>query len=155
MTKDNLERAQELVHKEYLQIHRDWFADHGGVSPADLRIEESGSASGYLPDHNEILLCLPDVDLLEMFNSLPSAPIPKKEDYGRQWLAWYRELVHEMLHEFAHKVVADQITDEGQLLFEAHSKRFDGPGHGAEFFTAIAHRANYFELSHEELLRQI
>ena len=68
------------------------------------------------------------------------------------WPTWYRELVHEMLHEYQFRALNQQATPEGAELHTAHHQRFPGPGHNAVFFTAIARWAHYFDLMPEQLV---
>lgn len=71
------------------------------------------------------------------------------------WPAWKRELVHELLHEYQYKVVAGNASVMGKALEKKHCHCFDGPGHDAHFFTAIAEKASYFGMSPETLIMNL
>jgi len=124
------------------------------VLRSDLCLTDECADSGYRPQADELHLNLPESnvedasdDCLTRHNAGPQP--------GIGWPAWRRELVHELLHEYQHKVVASKTSPEGIALEARHRRRFDGVGHGADFFTAIAEKASYFGISADDLISNL
>lgn len=75
--------------------------------------------------------------------------------WEKRWPQWMVELVHEMLHEYDKKIVKI-ASPEGIALFGTSTTRFQNhPPDDSRFFTAIAERARYFNISPKELLAHI
>jgi hypothetical protein len=68
-----------------------------------------------------------------------------------KWPGWFTSLIHELTHEYQYRVLNDEVTLGGRLLADRPPKRFDGRGHGAGFYSAIADRAAFMGLTAEEL----
>jgi hypothetical protein len=74
---------------------------------------------------------------------------------GVGWPAWKRELVHELLHEYQHKVVAGKVSARGQCVEAKNRGCFAGPSHGADFFTGIDEKASYFGVCPDTLIANL
>lgn len=148
-----LSEGMAVIERTYRAIWNDWF-EGIGVPRADFCVTHDCADSGYRPKKNELHLSLPELNVEEAADDLRTtyniAPPP-----GIGWPAWKRELVHELLHEYQHKVVVGQASPEGMKLEANHHGCFEGEGHGADFFTAIAEKASYFGISSEDLISNL
>jgi hypothetical protein len=142
-----------VIERTYGAIWNDWF-EGLDVPRADFYVTHDCADSGYRLKKNELHLNLPELNVEEVADDLRTicntAPPP-----GIGWPTWKRELVHELLHEYQHKVVAGQASPQGWELEAKHHGCFDGVGHGADFFTAIAEKASYFGISPEDLISNL
>lgn len=134
-----------LIEKTYHSMWRDWFSDLSAVeSPAFLRVYlNDDDEAGYYEEKD--IICIPicsgnlsDGDILNI----------------NEWPIWRRDLVHEILHEYQSKHL-HMPSDVGTDLCSQYGKWFPGKGHDALFFTAIAEKASYFEMSGEQLIHKI
>ena len=131
-----------VIRRDYSAIWGDWF-EATGASPATLCLCTECTGSGYRPKRNELHLNLPEDNVVEAVDDAATDPrAAPPACIG--WAAWKRELVHELLHEYQHKVVRGKVSPEGRRLGAQHRGCFDGPGHGPDYFTAIAEKAPYF-----------
>jgi hypothetical protein len=67
---------------------------------------------------------------------------------------WKREMLHEVMHEFQYKCIAEP-TDEGRELRRKTKRVFSGAGHDDRFYTAIVDCAKKMGLRPEILEAQI
>lgn len=150
---DRLALGRAVIERTYQAIWNDWFESIGGVTPAQLQLTSQLADSGYRPHRNVLHLNLPDTNTEDAADDalLPHTTPPT----GSGWPAWKRELIHELLHEFEHKVVAGKPSAAGAHLAEKYRGAFGGPGHEAGFFTAIAAKASYFSTDPETLIRNL
>ncbi len=151
---DRLARGREVIGQSHRVIWDDWFACIPGAVRADFRLTHGCADSGYRPERNELHLSLPEVNVEEAADEggadRRAAPPPCVG-----WPVWKRELVHEMLHEYQHKVLAWTASTQGMALEAKSPRRFTGPRHGADFFTAIELKAAYFGISAECLVSNL
>jgi hypothetical protein len=110
--------------------------------------------SGYRPERDELCLSLPEANVEEASDDLRTDHTTAPPS-GIGWPAWKCELVHELLHEYQHKVVAGRSSPAGMELEASHPSCFEGAGHGADFFTAITEKASYFGVSPEDLISNL
>lgn len=143
----------------YKKISADWYVDCPSyIAPHLKRLSEQGSDSdGYCHSTNTIQLNapvreidMPDIDsLLEVCGQYTSqAP---------RWEEWKKVVVHEAIHEYEKKEIGEHITDAGKQLFaENKSKNFMPPDkHGYAFYSAVADRATYFNMTPQVLVDYI
>ncbi len=147
-----IEQAKSLLEEQYKRIWKDWYSNLD-ITPAEFIVEEKMHSSGYKKDEDKLFLFLPEANLEDVVHDLGEHDIPCLSSHN--WSLWKRELVHEMLHEYQFKVIQDNVTNEGCELYKVHGKPFYGPGHGQDFFSAIADRAPYFEMQPEELMNNL
>jgi hypothetical protein len=150
---DRLREGRAVIERTYRAIWNDWF-ERMRVPRADFCVTYDCADSGYRPKKDELHLSLPELNVEEASDDLRTnhntGPPP-----GVGWPAWKRELIHEVLHEYQHKVVAGQASPKGMQLEANHPGCFEGVGHGADFFTAIAEKASYFGISPEDLISNL
>lgn len=132
-----------IADKTYLAIWNDWFRHVRGIIPARHDFCLSDLSAGYNHPKNQIINPIPegnfnDSDILD----------------DSKWNIWKIQLVHEMLHEYQHKVVS-RASPEGSNLYLKFKNSFSGKGHDEKFFTAIAKKASYFNLTPEELIGRL
>ncbi|MCE9612907.1 MAG: hypothetical protein K8T26_01435 [Lentisphaerae bacterium] len=134
---------EQEIRRAHAAIWEDWFGGHG-CSLATLEIEVNDQNSpGFSPSKNLIYLPLCSGDATQY------APQGLYADDER-WRVWKQALVHEMLHEYEHKVVK-QPSDEGKSIRATHKVIFDPTAlHGDLFYSAIAEKAAYFGLGQEQ-----
>ncbi|MGC9969723.1 MAG: hypothetical protein ABSE56_03945 [Bryobacteraceae bacterium] len=150
---DRLSKGRAVVARTYYVIWNDWFGAMG-ISRASLCLTHECTASGYRPGQDELHLNLPEGNVEEASDDAgTNHDIPPPPGIG--WPAWKRELVHELLHEYQHKVVAGRASPGGAALQAKHRGCFDDTGHGADFFTAIQEKASYFGVSPEALIANL
>ena len=143
----NLEQIQIEAQDSYRNLWAKWYAGHSASKPAALVVAiDDVAAPGYSPSSKLIYLpvCSGDV---EEYDRLAAVPDFCEEE---KWRIWKQALIHEMLHEYQHKV-APVPTAAGRALLASHRLKFDGPGHDDIFYTAITEMAADFNLSSAEL----
>lgn len=129
----------------YEKTWHDWYQGQER-HPARLRVEINDTDSAtYNTRDDVIFLALRSGDV-EDYASMVTADTRAEE---RQWRIWKQELVHEMLHEYQHKMLLAPSA-EGIRLHETDARGFDGQGHDDLFYTAIAEKARYFSMRPEE-----
>jgi hypothetical protein len=133
----------DLINLTYHSIWQDWYANSRQSVPAILSIDLNCTDAGYSSDRNQIIISIGDGNL-DDFDILDATA----------WPIWKYQLIHEMLHEYADKVLAAP-SEAGIVLCQSGLRRFWGPGHEALFFTAICDRAPYFGLTPAEFLKRI
>src|ERR1022692_1826910 len=139
---DRLNQGNAVIEHTYYAIWNDWFASTG-VSRASFHLTHQCADSGYRPERDELHLNLPETNVEEAADDAASNyRTATPPTIG--WPVWKRELVHEILHEYQHKVVAGQASPGGTALEGEHRGRFRGAGHGADYFTAAEEKASYF-----------
>jgi len=151
---NRLAQGRAVIQGTHDAIWRDWLSSTPGVSRATLRLIYECASSGYRPEQNELLLNLPEANVEDAADEGAHDQTPPLLA-GIGWPAWKRELVHELLHEYQHKVVAGNASVVGKALEQKYRHCFDGPGHDAHFFTAIAEKASYFGMSPETLIMNL
>jgi hypothetical protein len=144
-------QIRDFLTQEYSRISSDWYADVGDYTPALLEIKFEDCAAGYSQNRNVLQLCISEGNR-EDFECIFGGQ--KALGYRLGWYVSQRELVHEMLHEYQYKMVGAP-TDEGIALFAKHKRRFPDPGHDATWFTAIALRASYFDVTADQLISEL
>jgi len=122
----------------YVRTWEDWYRTIPHAKPAALVIDESDHTSIYRPQRDVICLYLTEDQVGQEAADL------------WPWPTWKVELVHEMPHEWEHKVL-EAPSAAGEALWHSHPGRFE-PDHRAAFFTAIVDKAAYFGLTPEEFI---
>jgi hypothetical protein len=151
MTAEELALIKRIVSVEYHSIGSRWYCGLDGYHPASLVIEEGIHAPGYHPPTDQMMFFFQDNDLEAFLRK------DKKEKNNMSRAGWFNfeaELIHEMLHEYRCKRVSEP-TQEGILLCKFFEKCFWGPGHDAEWFTALAEKAPEFGLSLKHMLIEV
>jgi len=140
-----LENVKVLIEQFYAQTQAEWYKNLLGYVPAVLEVNSLGETSGYRPERNFILI------------SLAKGNLDDHDILDRDgWPLWKAELVHEMLHEFAHKALR-AASECGTTLnaMPKHPVWGSCPGHDELFCTAVCEKASSFGLSPEELLGRL
>jgi hypothetical protein len=150
---DRLTHGRAVIERTYCAVWNDWFASTG-VSRATFRLTHQCADSGYRPERDELHLNLPESNVEEASDD-PGTNHSAAPPRGIGWPAWKRELVHELLHEYQHKVVPAKVSPGGAALEANHRGCFAGRDHGADFFTAIEEKASYFGVSPESLISNL
>lgn len=133
-------QLERIIQAVYEDIWGDWYHGLPGATKAELVIVIGNSTLGSVGKYDRLYLFVGEWSLLD--------------DIGlddRDWPEWKRALMHEMIHEYAHKAVSDPST-AGEELLQKRSAKFDGPGHEAAFFAAIEEKAPYFKMTPEEFI---
>jgi hypothetical protein len=144
-----LETARNRLQSLYRRIWKVWYLDIPHVTPSPLIIERGTHAPGYL--HGTIYLFLDGHDLDMAAKNVEHDPVMDLPNAP----SWQRDLIHEMMHELQEKVTKNAITPSGRALHEKYAKRFPGLGHDEAFFTAIASRADFFQLTTDQLVSHL
>ena len=164
----------------YDTLVADWYNGHQNYTKAVLRrnSEERSDSDGYSHDGNYIQMNapkreidLPDIEALlykiysyapkdeiDLHNNNSQLANTMVSDCNREpWLEWKKALVHEAIHEYEKKAIGNAITQKGIELHEANiANNFAYPEkHGEAFYTAIADRAVYFDMTPQELREHI
>lgn len=153
---------------EYEMISKRWYGGIQGYVKATVRRKDEMScdSEGYDNDRNEIWICAPEKEHKDGFEESILAKLaalatgienrkPESEQFI-QWPGWKSVVVHEAIHEYEKKVIKDEVTITGRALYERFRDRFPYPEkHDERFFTAVADRSEYFELTPEELVLKI
>lgn len=162
----------------YNKLVSDWYIGSPKYSKADLRRIPDGcsDSDGYSHDGNYIQLNAPEReidlpnidDLLSVMDSdalkeeyihpnMHSQLVGTNECKHGPWPEWMKALVHEAIHEYEKKIIGNAITQKGVVLHEANTaNNFAYPEkHGEAFYTAIADRAAYFDMTPQELREHI
>jgi hypothetical protein len=145
------DELQTHVQSVYSKIARDWYSGRADWKPAVVLVEISDRHPYYSHARSEIVL-----RVLEGNLEHPEILCwPSLHDEAR-WPVWMAQLVHEMLHEFEKKTVAEPSA-AGIALHTAHPHPYWEPpeDHGASYYSAICDRASYFKLSPRQLLGAI
>jgi hypothetical protein len=140
--------AEKHIREFYEQTWRDWYGVHGHPKPAKLIFhwDESGTTH-YRKSTDEIHLSSDDGDCENIAAELAGQRWSYAAKLG--WYAWKTFLVHEMLHEYQYKVVLNPTPAGESLLGQFAKRNFEGAGHDAVFYSAIADRATYFGVTPE------
>jgi hypothetical protein len=142
---------EALLRFEYDRIWKDWYSGNNNVNPARIEITIGDHTTFYRPSEDAIYIFVPEGNFRDYEHHL------RNEPYRISKLGWYlhqTELVHEMLHEYQSKLVSTP-SEKGLALFEKFKGRFSGNGHDALFFTAISEKADYFNVTAEELIADL
>jgi hypothetical protein len=126
------EQVVEIVERQYSVLWKKWFAKVPAI-PAGLSVRTDVVDSGYSEEKNLIVIGIGETFDLEP-TILSIAPITQFT-----CAPWMTRLVHEMLHEYEHKVVifpSDQGREFYSVYKEALQFRF-GAGHEERFCTAL------------------
>ena len=149
-----LQEFKDNIRKTYRNLFTEIYAGQT-IWPAKILvlIDEFEFDSGYCDGCNTI------------FISQGSANISDSDDLTI-WPSWKKELVHEMIHEYQHKIEFDSSI-EGKQLFDlfqesstkakssANGSGFIGRGHDERFYTAIIKIAGIMKLTPIELKKRI
>jgi hypothetical protein len=147
----SLQESQQLLQREYDHIWSDWYAKHGGIKPATLKIHFADGTSGYIHPSNLLAIFISEENIPEIDRQLRG----EKHWSGKlKWFVHQAELVHEMLHEYQFKILVEP-NPEGRALFAKYRNKFSGPNHNELFFTAIAEKAAYFRVLADELVSEL
>ncbi len=137
------EDVKAMADLTYRTIWNDWYQDILGVKPANHDFRISDLSAGY--SHSKNWLHNPIGD-----GNLDDEDI--LDDSG--WPIWKIQLVHEMLHEYQFKAVR-LPSPQGVALQRRFGGSFSGKGHDEKFFTAVAEKANYFDMTPEDLIGRL
>lgn len=169
----DVNQAADVIEQEYMRLHALWL---GKVPPALMQfvfLPSTISVNRLCPvdwgfDHEKnVLFCVivqADVDADGM-------PITTFEDYAidgheamyttvnlPQWATWRMNLVHELCHEYEHKILRGVATQRGWDLFQtkviavgANVKWKPHYKHPVAFYSAIAEFGVAFQIDVEPL----
>ncbi len=134
----------------YASNHAVWF-QNSGKSRATLKVEAVAAEDGYSPSADTIWLCVEGHD------------IEDATDGVADWPTWKSSLVHEMLHEYQHKLslVVSSLAKDMYAQHQLSSSQqktpfgFSGRGHDEAYYEAICIQAPRFGLSPDQLQRKI
>ena len=151
MCNRNLKAVKNFLKKVYLNTWDEWYKNKVNIKPASLTIEKGIGTSGYKKDEDKIYIFVAGWDIEKLKNLKEG-----RENYISQnnWYIFETELFHEMIHEYQYKIVKES-TNEGRKLYTEYKNRFSGKGHDELFFTAIAEKADYFDLIPEEFINEL
>lgn len=137
------EELDRLIHDLHRKIAADWYANRPEYRSATLKFDMNCTQDAYGRWTNELIVSICDANLddSDILNS-------------EAWPIWKRSLVHEMLHEYDRKEVVE-ADQEGRELYKKYGNKWGGPGHDERFYTALANRAPYFQLTADELIQSI
>jgi hypothetical protein len=134
--------VEGVIRAFYSDTWAAWYSNRPSAKPAKLCVDLKGESSGYRPLHDAMIISLAagnlsDSDILDVAG----------------WPIWKTELVHEMLHEYATKVIRAATPCGGALHSRAKNHPLWGNqcGHDDLFYTALCDRASHFGLTPEEL----
>jgi hypothetical protein len=145
-----LSEVQQWAQDEYERLFAEFYGGASVSQQATLIVEESDHPSGYWKQTDTIRIRLGgwDVQQGEVSQLTP-------------WPTWKSHLVHEMLHEYQHKV-ATRPGPTAEALYAKHQSSpskaltldgFWGDGHDEHFYEAICIQADVFDMKPEELLK--
>jgi hypothetical protein len=144
------EQVVEIVERQYVALWEKWFAKVPAI-PAGLSVRTDVVDSGYSEEKNLIVIGIGETFDLEP-TILSVAPITEFT-----CAPWMTCLVHEMLHEYEHKVVifpSDQGREFYSVYKEALQFRF-GAGHEERFCTALVTCSEFLAVPPNRLLTLI
>jgi hypothetical protein len=139
------EQAAEIgdyLQEIYNTIWGNWYAGIDEAEPAAFDVQFTDGTDGYNPDTHTLVLFISEGNRDEIL-----ADRDAEFDlfsHPATWHGWYTVLVHEMIHEYQYRSMNNAVTVEGQSLMDNYPKHWNGPGHGAGFYSAIVSRAAYF-----------
>jgi hypothetical protein len=144
------------------RAHETWWAawvspEHGITAPT-LCLQVREFTHGYLWGNDTIYLYLNEHDIEDVMTEDQRREMgltaPGRHVRGLEWATITGFLLHELLHAYQAKVMLEP-TPDGIALFENPPRRWDGPGHDARFYSAIAAVAPHFRLTAEEFAREL
>jgi len=146
------DRIRNFLTDLYHSIWSGWYADQPAAKPALVTIEFSDGVDFYDPPSHQLKLRVSgwnEDDIVEVLDNFDSKMALD------EWPAWYISLIHEMVHEYQHRVLKDMPTPEGAALEKSTGRKWDGNGHGPGFFAAIANRAQFLQVSAERFCMRL
>ena len=146
----NLQLIEKEIREFYESMWKCWYKERLGCSPAVLRViadDVLGANYTRTPETITIPICHGDIAGYDNFISGEHAE-------ANRWRIWKHELIHQMLHEYRHKM-PPETSETGRALMQTHDPSFDGPKHDEAFYTAITEVAKHLNLSPEELRDRI
>jgi hypothetical protein len=130
-----------------------WYSEFPSLVPAKIHLDLNSSCSLYRHNDNELHVGLGEIDVDELMDR--TDPEFQRPNDTTEWPKWKQELVHEMLHEYQHKVLRWESSFAGQQLCNIHQSKFTGQNHGPDYFTAVEHIAPIFGVSPEQLIEYV
>ena len=138
-----LEEVRALTVQLYDKIWSDWYSVLPSAQKATIEVSLADHSAGFSPSRNLLINPICEGNL---------------EDYNVRdidgWPIWKIQLVHEMIHEWQYKKPCVP-TVEATELHSRLGKKFEGRGHGQDFFQALLEKAPYFGMSPEQLINTI
>ena len=146
-------RIGEYLTALYRVVWITWYHSQASTKPAEMIVEFIDGDDGYDRDTHRLTLRLSEHNRDDVLQAIRSGF--NHHEQIDNWPAWFTSLVHEMIHEYQYCVLNDAVTPEGKVLFDNPPKRWDGPGHGAGFYAAIANRAAFMEVPADQLCQRL
>lgn len=118
-----------------------------GLAKASVQIEFGEGTPGYSAKRDLIRIYIIPTDLEDLHRR------SQGEDHWCR-MGWHnveRELIHEMVHEYQHKLVGRASSEAEQLRRNSGIRWFDGDGHGDDFAEAIIQIARILGVAPEGL----
>ena len=139
-----LNEARSILISRYEEIRGILFEMYPYVSPTKLGVTDREECSVFSVKDNAIVLNFPELNLGDVIED---------EHQNLQTLlaqsqgppAWLRELIHETIHAFEHRVICQSTTTEGKELFTQVQAARCGPidaQHAGPFYSAVHHAAS-------------
>lgn len=139
------------LQKEHLRLHAKMFPVGTTKAKVILRVVTQDEIDRNIPNlvsayrriGDSITIAVMEADMRDDFR-MQTCPITQTEPI------WKRDLLHETIHEFQYKVVAEP-REEGEELMKSVTRTFVGEGHGLDFYTAIVLCARNLGMTKKEL----